>query len=327
MTLLLLTKRQLKKPAIWLILLLIPCFAFAMSYMAAQSDTGVSIALYAEKNDTFSQALVTKLTTAQEGMFTFYLCDTRDAVYEAVATGKAECGYLFADSMLQTLDAGRRNSLIDVIISSDSLFYPVVNEIVYSAFFESYSLHMLQNYFSQTLPQLSVSPKTIASVYDGFLNDGSTFSFTYVNTPEVPEFRADIMLLLSVKGMFFLLILLAGLTGGLSYYDDRDNHIYDVLVQTADGRCRLLRSVLTQKNKLHIAVIAIPALFCTVMGYLSTILWLPYETLISELLSFVILFLGAVLLPLIFHLFFRSRNTYTAALLFTIPIGAVLLLI
>lgn len=147
MTLLLLTKRQLKKPALWLILLLIPCFAFAMSHMAAQADAKIAVALYAKEDDAFLQSVTDRLAAAQDGMFTFYLCDSRDSVYKDVATGKAECGYLFADGMLQTLDAGRRNNLIDVIVSSDSLLSPVVNEIVYSAFFESYSLHMLQIIF------------------------------------------------------------------------------------------------------------------------------------------------------------------------------------
>lgn len=335
MTLLLLAKRQLKKPALRLILFLIPCFAFFMSHMAAKPDTGLSIALYAKEDDTFTQSLITKLTSEYNGMFTFYSLENKEAAYEDVATGRAECGYVFEKELLLNMDLGIKHHLVDVIVSPDSMLQSVTNEIVYSALFEQYSLHMLQNYFVENLPQIPVGSEMIASIYNDYLHDGSTFSFTYVNPPassdfnvsKLPALHTQSFLLLPVKGIFLLLILLAGLTGGLSYYDDRDNHIYDVLSASSNTGCHTLRSVFTRKKEFHLAAIAIPALLCAVTGYLSTIIWLPYETLIIELFFFTLLFLAAVLLPLTFHLLFQNRYTYTAALLLMIPAGAVLLFI
>ena len=237
---LIVTKRQLKRPAFWFILALFPCFTVLFAGAGGKAESSIRVALSTPGEDSFSADLVTKLLK-REGLIHFTFYESEAELYRQVATGAAECGYVFREDLLERLNDGHKNRLVDLVVSPDTTMDKIINEVIYSELFEEYSLHLLLDYlrhrsvFSKSvfygggkglISDLTLSAKATA-LYRRHMSDGSTFSFTYVNGIDDYRAQAPSLLLSPIRGLTALLLVMGGFCGALNYYNDLEHHVLD----------------------------------------------------------------------------------------------------
>lgn len=217
-------KRTLKKPFSILLLCLFPLITFLFLNFGSQ-ETGLYVAVHADAGDGFSQKLVSKLAD-RNGIYHFYQVDSKELLYQDVASGYAECGYVFPDELLDNLDAGRKKNLVDVVVSTSTTMSKITNEIVYSELFEEYSLCILEDYLTESGTLEGITDSEIESLYRKYLSNGSTFAFDFTGAYQDYHAIRNGMTEHTVTGMIGILILLGGFSGLFQYADDNKQKIY-----------------------------------------------------------------------------------------------------
>lgn len=276
------TKRLWKQPVFLFLLFLLPAMSFLLTGLQENASGSVRIALYREDGQGVSGLIIEKLLK-KESSFSFYLCPSEEELFSQVASGTAECGYLLPADLFQQLDAGKKNHLIDVIVSPSTTLSKVTNEIVYAELFEEYSLHLLENFLAHQSPLADdKTPPSIKAetLYREHMADDSTFSFTYgthgetTNAPLPAHMNSPhaSLLLAPIRGVLAILILLSGFWGAFQYYNDKEEKIF--MHKNKGERCFL-----------HVLSISIPVVFTSVMGFVciqpTTITQAPLRECIS----------------------------------------------
>lgn len=284
------TKRQLKQISFCLLLILLPCCTFAFSKINMNRDTSVSVALYSDSDalNFFFDKL-----SKRDGNLYFYVCKDKASLYQDVATGRAECGYLIPSTLYRSLDANQKNNLIQVIVSPSSTLTNIINEVVYSELFEEYSLHLLKNFI------LNESPLTVtehaksydyylakaSKLYHNHMTDGSTFHFIYQSTYEKTS-NVTYILLAPIRGFISLFIFLSAFCGCIHFYNDKENHVYDNRTKNAIHGLQILSIAIPT------ILISMMGLFCLLFAGIMNTLWMEIGTLLLyDLLVILFVFL------------------------------------
>lgn len=238
----------------------------------------------------------------------FYPCDTLSQLENDVAKGSAECGYVIPDSLYISLQQNEKNHLIQVVTSPTTTLSAVTNEMVYASLFREYARYTLQDYLWKESPlfadangDISAADRTsffqhVSDLYEKYLTNDSTFCFTYdtdsrtpdsthalgsdtinpdVSTLDSTNFKPDndhapSILLSPVRGLIALFIMIAGFTGGYSYYHEKENHVYDNRTSHAVRRLQALS-------------IFIPTFLISVMGLFCLLFSHGFTSLTQEL--------------------------------------------
>lgn len=223
-------KRTLKKPVNQLLLLLLPVLTILfLIFMENEQERALQVAVYTEEENGFSADLRDKLVN-REGIIQFYPCESEEALYLDVASGRAECGYILPGLLEENLNAGRKRNLVDLVVSSSTTLSGLTNEIVYSELFEEYSLIILQDYLQNDSAYRAVyaddplhSDAEIANLYRKYMANGSTFAFDFVGAYSDYSSVTHGLMLHSVTGLVGILVLLGGFSGLFSYAGDEKN--------------------------------------------------------------------------------------------------------
>ena len=230
-------KRCLKRPAMLALLLLFPIFAIMYRSLGADREQDLCVCVYAEKEDSFCEQLVQKLTQ-REGVVTFVRCASEEELIHTVMTGDAECGYLFHSGLLETLNSGNKKELIDVVISAETTLMDVTNEIVYAELFEEYSLAILTDYLLTDGVLENPSLNEIEALYRENMVNGSTFAFDYTGAYSSYHGIRSGLSIQVLRGLCSILLLLGGFLGLLNYSGNAEAQVYCAVTKT--GRRLLL---------------------------------------------------------------------------------------
>ncbi len=230
-------KRCLKRPAMLVLLLLFPLFSLIYQRLGTDREQGLLVYVYAGSEDSFCTSLTQKLTQ-RTGVVTFAQADSEEALYHAVMTGEAECGYVFHSGLVDALNAGNKQNLIDLVISSETTLADVTNEIVYAELFEEYSLAILTDYLLADGVLENPSLSEIESLYRENMVNGSTFAFDYTGSYSTYHGIRSGLSSQVLKGLCSILVLLSGFLGLLNYSGNADAQIYCAVTKT--GRKFLL---------------------------------------------------------------------------------------
>ena len=166
-----------------------------------------------------------------DSAFTFREYDSLSEITGHVAAGEVECGYLIPSDLFSSLLAGERREKIRVLSSPSSSLIPVVNESLYSRIFAQLTPMLLTNYLSYQTegPAAALAQtgeKALKDQYEIYLTNGSTFAFEYENAQMSSGFAQRKLLLSPLRGLFAILILLAGFSGALRYYRAAEHPVY-----------------------------------------------------------------------------------------------------
>lgn len=244
-----LLKQYIRKPECLLLLLSLPVLTILFSHVAKTEEQPIQAVCYipsvtqedlddlADDSDTALQASTALASLARklsmyEGLYTFRLCASEQEVYDAVAANRAECGYIFSETLYEELLDGNLKGLITTVASPSTTMLPVINETVYSLVFEDLALLSLEQYLADgsavsTDYDVLYDDAMIEELYQKYMLGDSTFHFEYDGSPEDYRLTTTTVLLSPIRGLLSVLLLLSALTGAISYYRLAENPVFD----------------------------------------------------------------------------------------------------
>lgn len=170
-----LTKRLLRRKSFLVLLCLMPLAVAGMQGLAQSGETSLRVAVYAPDRDKWEEALC-----EDTGYVRVYFCDTSEELKEDVITGKAECGYILPENLMQRFGEDDWYWAVEAYESSNSIATNVVNETVFSRIFQVVSSEWFVEYILDRMgPEASEEmreQKFVLAVLLQKLEDGSTFS-------------------------------------------------------------------------------------------------------------------------------------------------------
>ncbi|MDE6713168.1 MAG: hypothetical protein K2K20_05475 [Lachnospiraceae bacterium] len=312
-----LLKQYLRKPECLLLLLSLPVLTILFSHVAKTEDQPIQAACYlpsvtqedlddaaadsgaALQTDTALTSLAHKLST-YDGLYTFRLCASEQEVYDTVATGHAECGYIFSETLYEELLSGNLKGLITTVASPSTTMLPIINETVYSFVFEDLALLSLEQYLADDSAvsaeyDVLYDNDMIEELYQKYMLGDSTFHFEYEGSPEDYRLTAATVLLSPIRGLLSVLMLLSALTGAISYYRLSENQVFDTW-------------------KVRAGCIIIPVL-CTAPVMLLCIYFAGLGTGLGKEICLLILYAAAcVIATTLMTLFIKKRVIFTSLL-------------
>ena len=235
-------KRIGKRPLFLCLLLFFPVFLFFLSgAFTGEEDSRIPVGIYLGTEDTLAKTLCEKLTTSEDSLFAFSYADSEEALMKGVQNNRFECGYLFEKELGTELDRNHLKNLITVYTSESTTCTGVLNELVYAALFEEYSLALLQDTLreaghlpftenaSQDSPLPPVTNAEIAQLYRSHLTDGSTFRIEVIlpaSSGELQDSGTRAAATPLLRGFTAVFLLLCGFIALLTRVRDKDNGLY-----------------------------------------------------------------------------------------------------
>lgn len=305
-------KQYIRKPECLLLLLSLPVLTILLSHVSKTQEQPIQAVCYLPAIAGEAPAPVTGLNTASamaslayklstyEGLYTFRLCASAQEVYDDVATGRAECGYLFSEDLYGELLNGNLKGLVTTVASPSTTMLPVINETVYSLVFEDLALLSLERYLAKNSAvsaeyNVLYDDTLIEELYQKYLLGDSTFHFEYDGSPKDYRLTASTVLLSPIRGLLSVLLLLSALTGAISYYRLAENPVFDTL-------------------KVRIGCIAIPVL-CTVPVMLPCIYFAGLSVGMVKEIGLLLPYAAAcVITALLLTLCIKKRVIFTSLL-------------
>lgn len=194
----------------------------------------IKVALFTKDKGGISDKAIETLTE-QKDIIEFIECESREELRAMVAGSKCQCGYILPENLEEKFDLNLFRNSIDVMTGTYSIS-PLTDEMVFSAVYRHYALHILNNYIDDTGLFKEYSSKEIkkelSELYNKYLIDGSTFSFSYHNEDAVSKDTSVLLpgyLILSVRGLLSVAIFISGFAGAIQLYRDRKNCIFRTL--------------------------------------------------------------------------------------------------
>lgn len=235
-----LTKRQLKKRALWIVFLLFLVGGMLLPEMAQEENNEIKVGLCIEERENYSKEeeteLIEKLQTNEthHSLFSFVFYEAEEMFRKEILSGKLECGYVIPTDLWEKLTRGKTRNLVTLYTTSTTTLDSVCNEVVYAALYEEYALDILIDYLieSKELPyqDREALKKVTEPVYRKYLTDGSTFGFQITeqgNTEGEPVIPKETNILLyPMRGFLAVFMLVCGFCGAMMHYEDQEKRIF-----------------------------------------------------------------------------------------------------
>lgn len=235
-------KRIGKRSFFVCLLLLFPILLFFLSRaFTGEEDSRIQVGIFLETEDSLAKTLCEKLVTSEDSLFSFSYTDTEEDLIKAVQSNRFECGYLLKKDLGAELDRNHLKNLLTVYTSETTTCTGVLNELVYAALFEEYSLSLLQSTleeaghlpFTKTASKDSslppVAKEELERIYRSHLTDGSTFRIDVIlpsESKELPATGTQAATMPLLRGLTALFLLLCGFVALLTSVRDNQNGLY-----------------------------------------------------------------------------------------------------
>ncbi|MBO6208301.1 MAG: hypothetical protein J6O73_15355 [Lachnospiraceae bacterium] len=234
-------KQYLCSPFLLLLLIAAPCLCLLAAQKQTQvTDDRIRIGYcivapedtdIAENTDDEDIVWLAEQLDCGESLFAFYPSESPEVLRAEVAKGNAECGYLIRSDLFAQLRAGEKKDLITVLTSPHTTMSAIINESLYATIFQRLSGQVFFRYLSEDsviagyYPE-AYSAEDVDALYQDYLTNGSTFSFTYDNNANEYHYGTTTVLTSPLRGLFAILILLSGFIGALSYYQAAEHPVF-----------------------------------------------------------------------------------------------------
>lgn len=227
---LLMSRRLLRRPSFVIILCLLPCLLFSYRYLIQKEDTSIRVGLYFEEGGSdFSEEMGTALRN-NDIFANFYVCRSEQELYNDVAAGRAECGYVFVKDIQERFLQKDWEAVITVVVSDNSRYADYISEAVYARLFFTLSDELMTNFLAEHA-DFSGGREEIeqmfSEAYQQAAAQESVFSFQYLDlntnerVDEEPGEDTDHNYLTKpIRGTVALFVLLSGLAGLVFWFQD-----------------------------------------------------------------------------------------------------------
>ena len=234
-------KQYLCSPFLLLLLIAAPCLCLLAGQKQAQdADDRIRIGyciVSPEDTDTAESAKDEDIVWLEEhlengdSLFAFYPSESPETLRADVARGSTECGYLIRSDLFVRLRAGEKKELVTLLSSPHTTMSAIINESLYAVIFQRLSGQVFFQYLSEDSVIADHYPEAytaedVDALYQDYLTNGSTFSFTYDNQANEYHYGTTTVLTSPLRGLFAILILLCGFVGALSYYQAAEHPVF-----------------------------------------------------------------------------------------------------
>lgn len=246
-------KRYLKKASFLLILLVFPAAAGLFLGSEKRDDEGIVIGVFSpEEEESLGGRLVKRLKEYGDGMFSFQVCASEEEVSQAVASRRAECGYVLPEDLEKRLDEGTYKRSIRVYRAPSTVADAMASEVVYSLLAQEYDRKILTDYVEtdEIFNFLDVdsdrtrqeAAERAGTLYDAYSSNGSTFQFSYQEDGK-NDWEADLQdggtsTIFPVRGLAAVLVFTAGIYGAAVLKEDEACGLFLRLPFRIRGLCK-----------------------------------------------------------------------------------------
>ena len=217
----LLTKRLLRRPAFWCLLLCVPLLAGAMAAVAKQESGIVSVALYCPAADGPIRRSADRLLDA-DSLVRCTEYESEAAAREAVQRAAVDAAWIFRDNAVDELERfaahrGTRGTVV-VVEREDNVFLRLAREQLAAALYPEASRALFRGYLIEYMDVPEDSPDELFEhYYSTQIEDAPIIVFSHLDGSPA---RNDSYLVAPVRGLLALLLILTGLGSAMHYYAD-----------------------------------------------------------------------------------------------------------
>ena len=224
-------KLTFMNPVKLLILIAIPLTGLFLKNAGAGSEAAHIDVAYCVEGGGKEHDEIRLLLDRDEGMFSFREEESEEKLIEAVAGERAECGFVIPATLFEDMRKGKTKGLIKQVSSPGSTMNLVAAETLYARLYPEIAKRRMGDYFTKESAIAEYSPELFDSqdvyeTYERIYTGGGTFSFDYEGGKEYTPPTAAGVALSPVKGLLAVLVMLAGLTGLMTYYSYAENPVY-----------------------------------------------------------------------------------------------------
>lgn len=240
----LISKRLLKNPVFILTLFLIPAIVPGIRFFVRNTDSLMRVAVYTSSSSpgTTEQMLVKYLLDHSGRAVTFYQAGSEAELHKDVSEGYAACGYIIPDALDERICRFQTDlkPILKTIRQKNELRTKIIDELVYSGIYKFLSLDIL-NEFVRQKTNSDVSQK-LKNMYHAYVGTQAFFEYemTDGSKNKILNTTDANYMLLPIRGMTAVLLLLAGMTGTLFFYRDRENGLFAWLCEKEKRQIRIL---------------------------------------------------------------------------------------
>lgn len=297
-------KRQLKRPAYLVLLILLPVLFYGAKGLERADQEGVQIGLYVEDKGVSKK--IAELLKSQKGMFHFYECASEEELKADVASRKAECGYVFFSGLEGKLDRGRFKRSIGIYSAPSTVVAPLSSEVVFSALIEVYGRNLLKRYVvtEEIFEPMdrNLAWEEIERLFDKYYQNGSTFSFAYETMDSKPVETSSVKTGIKARGIAAVYIFIIGLFSAVTLCADEKKGLFIPVPYTSKIWCSL-------------SAMLAPVVLASISGLLA--IWISGEQ--RELWFEAVVMAGYAVLVVLFGYLLKTVVKNPAVICSTIP--------
>lgn len=200
------TKRYLTMKSFVLCLLLLPVATMGVILGVAQEDHGgLVVGLVAPPEDGYATAIVAELVLNED--IVFVVVETEETLYEGVANGTYELGYLFEDGFSQGMVALDLKDMIRLVKLEDDIYYQYVNHVVTSAISAEISPLLAQKILVE---QNAICDfQELQARIDAYAHQESSFSITVTMVDGEQEIQISTLVPNLIRGIICLFLFIS----------------------------------------------------------------------------------------------------------------------
>lgn len=236
---LLLTKRLLKKPSFWAVLLLVPLMVFGMGIASREDAHILRMGIYVEPSgDTLGEEIAEELLDSGNAV-DYSLFDSEEELRRAVSLAEVDAGYLIPADMTDMMKAylsGEEDELpynghlITVIAGEDTVWLQLAREQFFAACYP-YLSELTAEQFTLNQEEFSGMDEEyvrerISELYSEERVEESIFSFSYTGEELQETGQDDSYLMAPVRGLLAVFVFFTALTMGMYLLKDRKDGMF-----------------------------------------------------------------------------------------------------
>lgn len=171
----LLLKKELKKPLLWIMCLLMVLCTWASFSLTLPDATRRNVLIFVENkvDNSFANILSKRLiemSKNKESVFDFKEISSRKELEQEVIRGKAECGFIFDKELDKKIEKGKLSKAIVYVSSNYTVKGTVARETVSSCFFSMYGEVLLRQNYEELFEDGEDKETVIKGIQDRYRN-------------------------------------------------------------------------------------------------------------------------------------------------------------
>lgn len=217
-----LCKRQLTQPVFLLLCLILPAACLFIRNLEQNSRSSLTVGLYTEAADSFLNAVFSDLVSDSRSIV-FQIYTDKNRLIEQTARNEIDCAYDFDKILYTKLCENNYKNSVTCYVSPSTIMSELSREIIFAALFRRFGEHIAVSYIEEArLPDTEIS-----ALYQNYLNGDEVFSlnYQYLSTIEKTPDTAPASAAMPVRGFIAVLLLVSGLSGGVTWLSDRERKL------------------------------------------------------------------------------------------------------